>query len=212
MALFDVVIDVSDAQGRIDWSAVAAKGVKVAMAKATEGADFTANTWHVNQRDATDAGIKVVPYHFVRPVDVATQVAHFQSVAGLSQGMAYALDWECNRIASAADFQRIGEQLAEITGRTPLGYWGIPGSTPEEPTEVMDGWERWVPRYRAGNIADFTQMPPQHTTPGVDFLFWQYTPAGRISGINGPVDRSVASFVSIQALLDWCQLSEPQIA
>jgi len=44
MALLDVVIDVSDAQGRIDWPLVAPAGIKVAIVKAIEGDMFVAST------------------------------------------------------------------------------------------------------------------------------------------------------------------------
>lgn len=204
MALLDVVIDVSDAQGIIDWAAVAGDGITVAMVKATEGATFTASSWHANQRGATQAGIKVIPYHFIRPGDAAAQAAHFQEVAGLAQGMVCALDWEGTRTGTADDVEQIGQALAAITGRNPLGYWGIPGNTPEAPTAAMQAWDRWVPRYRAGNIANFALMTGGHQDPGIPFLFWQYTPAGKIAGINGPVDRSVASFDSADQLLQWC--------
>jgi lysozyme len=204
MPLFDQVIDVSDAQGRIDWQAVASSGIAVAMVKATEGETFAANTWHANQRGATQAGIKVVPYHFVRPGDMAAQAAHFQEVSGLTAGQAFALDWEGNRTANAADMEALGTALAAIAGRKPLGYWGIPGSTPETPTDVMQTWDRWVPRYRAGNITDFTGMPATHQNPGTPFLFWQYTSAGTVPGITGPVDRSVGTFDSVAAMIAWC--------
>jgi len=204
VALLDLVIDVSDAQGRIDWPAVAASGIAVAMIKATEGETFTASSWHANQRGAAAAGIKVIPYHFVRPGDMSVQAAHFQNVAGLAQGMAFALDWEGNRTAGAVDIEELGQALAETFGRTPLGYWGIPGSTPETPTASMQGWDRWVPRYRAGAIPDFTGMPAAHQSPGVPFLFWQYTAAGKVPGITGPVDRSVASFDDVAQMIAWC--------
>jgi lysozyme len=174
------------------------------MIKASEGATFTANSWHSNQRGAQQAGIKIIPYHFIRPESIADQVAHFQDVADLGQGSAYALDWEGNRTADATDVEQMGQALTQLTGRKPLGYWGIPGSTPEEPTAAMQGWDRWVPRYRAGNIPDFTQMPAQHQSPGVTFLFWQYTPAGRVPGINGNVDRSVGLADSVALLLAAC--------
>jgi hypothetical protein len=171
MALLDVVIDVSDAQGRIDWLSVAHAGIKVAMVKATEGDMFTASTWHANLRGATGMGIKVIPYHFIGPGRIVDQVAHFQSVAGLTNGIAYALDWEGQRTGAAADVQKMGEALADVAGRMPLGYWGIPGSTPETPTQLMDGWDRWVPRYPVHGIADFNELPLAHEMGGCRFSF-----------------------------------------
>ena len=211
MALFDVVIDVSDANGETAWPRVAASGVRVAMIKATQGATFRAHRWEANRAGAQAAGIRVVPYHFVTDADVAAQSAHFEAVAGLMPGMAYALDWEkcvlrdgTELTATAEQVETMGKILTAVLGRAPLDYWGIPGNTPEPTRPSMQDWERWVPRYRLGKIASFADMPASHQSPGAPFLFWQYTDGGRVDGIAGDVDRSVANFASVQDLLAWC--------
>ena len=237
MALLDFVIDVSDANGQIDWHRVAAAGVKVAMIKATEGATFTAHTWTTNRDGAKAAGIAVVPYHFLSTADPQTQAEHFISVAGLAQGMAYALDWEGVGTASPDQVDVIGHALVEVARRTPLGYWGIPGSTPkqtqdgppETPSAFMQTWERWVPRYREGTISDFSKMPTHFTSPfgppggsppGLPFLFWQYTDGGIVDGINlnGPpqdknrTDRSVGAFNDANAMVAWVNGASAAVA
>lgn len=214
MALLDVVIDVSDANGEIDWAKTAAAGIRVAMIKATQGTTFKARTWEANRAGAQAAGIRVVPYHFATNADLAAQTAHFEAVAGPTPGMAYALDWEkcvlrdgTDLTATAEQVEMMGKILAAVLGRQPLGYWGIPGSTPGAATGLMEGWERWVPRYRLGKLAGFGDMPPAHQSPGAPgapFLFWQYTDGGRVDGIGGDVDRSVANFAAIDDLLAWC--------
>jgi lysozyme len=204
MALLDVVIDVSHGQGDIDWRSVAEAGIKVAMVKATEGHTFTDSAWHANLRGATQAGIKVIPYHFLRAGAAEDQAAHFRDVVGLKHGMAYALDWEGTRTAAAADVEQMGRILAEITRRNPVGYWGMPGNTPETPTAAMERWERWVPRYPLRGIANFPAMPLAHHLTGVEYRFWQYTSHGKVSGIHGDVDRSVASFDDPDHLIRWC--------
>jgi len=211
MALLDVIIDVSDANGEIAWQRVAAAGVRVAMIKATQGATFKAHRWEANRAGAQAAGIRVVPYHFVTNADVAAQSAHFEAVAGLTPGTAYALDWEKYALrdgtgltATAEQVETMGKILTAVLGRAPLGYWGIPGNTPEPTRPSMQDWERWIPRYRLGKIASFADMPLSHQSPGPPFLFWQYTDGGRLDGIAGDVDRSVANFASVQDLLAWC--------
>jgi len=210
MALLDIAIDVSDAQGTVDWTRVAAAGVKVAMIKTTEGATFRAATWEANRNGAQAAQIRVIPYHFVTDTDPFAQAAHFEAVAELTPGMAYALDWEQRLLrdgtdltASAAQVEAMGQRLAEMLGRAPIGYWGIPGNTPETPTATMQTWQRWVPRYRIGKISDFTHMPERFQSPGTNFLFWQYTDGGRIDGINGDVDRSVGLFADEAEVFAW---------
>ena len=221
MALLDIVIDVSDAQGsNIHWADVADAGIKVAMIKATEGATFTAHTWAANSAAARAAGILVIPYHFMTNAAPAAQAAHFHTVAGLVPGAAYALDWEgrvlsegTNITATATQVDAMGRALQAFVGRTPLGYWGIPGSTPGTPTAFMMTWDRWVPRYRVGSISDFGKMPGHFTSPfgppggsppGLPFTFWQYTAGGVVGGVGHAVDRSVASFNDPDALIAWC--------
>src|SRR5262249_34645321 len=205
---------------------VADAGVKVAMIKATEGKTFTAHTWATNQAGAMAAGIIVIPYHFMTNADPAAQADHFHNVAGLSPGAAYALDW-VNRIAdgvkitaTAAQVDAMGRALREFVGRTPLGYWGIPGSTPGAPTTFMTTWDRWVPRYRVGSISDFAKMPTHFASPfgppgssplGLPFRFWQYTAGGVVGGIGHAVDRSVAAFDNVNALIAWCKAPPPSI-
>jgi lysozyme len=221
MPLLDIVIDVSDAQGsNVHWADVFDAGIKVAMIKATEGATFTAHTWAANSAEARAAGIIVIPYHFMTNADPAAQADHFHTVAGLSLGAAYALDWETrvlpdstNITAAATQVDAMGRALQAFVGRTPLGYWGIPGSTPGSPTAFMTTWDRWVPRYRVGSIPDFSKMPGRFTSPfgppggsppGLPFLFWQYTAGGLVGGIGHAVDRSVGSFDDVNALVPWC--------
>ena len=210
MALFDIAIDVSDAQPAIDWGKVAAAGVKLAMVKASEGATFKARCCEAHFAGARAAGIRVVPYHFMTDADPGHQAANFEYAAGLAPGMPYALDWEKRVLrdgtditASAQQVDAVGRLLAAKAGRNPIGYWGIPGSAPDTPSEFMNGWERWVPRYRLGRIASFDDMPDSYRSPGVPFLFWQYTDGGRIDGIDGDVDRSVVLFETLDELAGW---------
>lgn len=97
--------------------------------------------------------------------------------------------------------------FAGVLNRNPLGYWGIPGNTPrgEAPTPFMATWDRWVPRYRRGSIADFSHMG-SFVSPfndGSACVFWQYTDGGNVDGVPGNVDRSVASFDNEAALIAW---------
>ena len=202
ITLLDVCIDVSHHNGIIDWAAVAGSGIQVAMIKATQGQGSTDPLWITNRDGAIAAGIQVIPYHFTNSDDPAAQAANL--VQHCTPGQPYALDWEgvAGNTLSATDLERLGSILSGQLGRPPLGYWGIPGSTPGSPTAAMDQWPRWVPRYR---FPAPTPSFPAGTklTAGVPCLFWQYTSSGVVPGVNGPVDRSVAAFSSLGDLLTW---------
>jgi Glycosyl hydrolases family 25 len=179
----------------------------------------------VGARDAAAAGLVVIPYHFLRPGMAKEQARQFRDIAELDAGMATALDWEgrASQTASPADAEAVGAELEALTGRAPLGYWGIPGSTPAAPTARMRLWPRWVPRYPVVGVNSFTALPAKvREHPGLYWpdgrglnglpYFGQYSAWGRVAGITGLVDRSVAFFPSIEDAIAWCAGKAPQIA
>lgn len=215
----DICIDVSDAQGSIDWPAVRGAGIRIAFVKATEGASFVARSFERNRTDAARNGVAVIPYSFLRPGLATPQIQHFREVTGLEEGMAFALDWEgrASTTASPQVAEAIGEELAQIANRKPIGYWGISGSTPAAPTMRMLQWPRWIPRYPVVGINSFAALPPRcqeapevwwHTDNRLP-EFAQYTSWGRVPGIKGLVDRSVAFFPSVDDALTWCTGKAP---
>jgi lysozyme len=205
---FDIAIDVGDAQPKIDWAQVYASGIRIAMVKATEGAAFKSPTFDAQKAGALAVGLRVIPYHFMRPGDGNVQAQWFGVTAGLGKDQAYALDWEgrASSTAAPADVEAMGGCLENITGRFPLGYWGIPGSSPAVPTPAMQQWDRWIPRYPLYLAPEFDALSPSlqqsHRPQGC--LFWQYTCTGKVPGIAGSVDRSVVYANTIEEALAWC--------
>lgn len=214
----DIAIDVSHWQGTIDWPAVADAGICIAMIKASEGAASRDRNFTANRTGAERAGILAIPYHFLTPEPAAEQAANFRAATDLDTGMAFALDWEgrASTTAPPETAEAVGEALALDAGRKPLGYWGIPGSSPALPTAKMLDWPRWVPRYPRAGVACWDELPdsvrldpvqwwrPDDTGRLIDYLhFAQYTAWGRVPGIAGPCDRSVAFFASAEDALAW---------
>jgi lysozyme len=201
--MLDIAIDVSDAQGPpnppIDWNAVYNAGILIAFVKALEGTGTSYPTWRAQSSGARAAGIKVIPYFFLRPVDPAAAIAHFVGITGLMAGMPFALDWEgsASQTCTPAIAETIGTGLNKVAMRSPIGYWGMPGSTPAQPTDLMQTWDRWIPEYPEP-VADFSALSPAALNrlqtramaqPGA--LFVQYTSSGIVPGITGNVDRSI---------------------
>lgn len=222
MIPLDICVDVSHWQGAIDWPAVFGDDIRIAMIKATEGVGGTDPLFDLNRIRAEEAGLIVIPYHFLRPGDAIGQADHFREVAQLDFGAPYALDWEgrASQTASATEVETIGAALESVTGRLPLGYWGIYGSTPALPTERMQTWPRWVPRYPRAGISSFIEFSAEvrenlmlywvagrSGSTNVMPYFAQYTSEGRVAGIDRLVDRSVAFFPTVEAAIDWCRSS-----
>lgn len=202
----DCAIDIGDAQPDIDWGALADSPILLVFVKATEGAKFTSPTFDAQLAGAQRAKKLVVPYHFIRPGPADPQVALFRRVTALAKNQAFALDWEgrASQTATPQVCEAIGTQLAAFAGRVPTGYWGIAGSTPAVPTTVMDGWDRWVPRYPQSAVSSFVDLSPaarQKQPAGA--LLWQYTCTGRVPGIRQAVDRSVFIARSLDDVRAW---------
>ncbi|MGH7092723.1 MAG: glycoside hydrolase family 25 protein [Stellaceae bacterium] len=193
--VFDGVIDVSHNNGAIEWGAVAGAGITLAFVKASEGTGFVDPRYADNRAAAEAAGILVVPYHFIDAApEAVSQARHFIAAAGLAPGMPAMLDWET--AADVSDLVALGAAVAETTGRDPIGYYGW--TRLRAPAPVLSRWPLFLPEYPQGNTpgdyASLVRRAPR-LPPGRDLArpydFHQYTPAGQVSGIAGPVDRSV---------------------
>lgn len=206
---FDIAIDVGDAQPVIDWPAVYASGIRIAMIKATEGASFVNPCLDQQFWGATDAGVKPIPYHFLRPVSAQIQAQNFINAVRPAKGDAIGLDWEgrASQTCTPALAEAMGLYLGNITGRKPLGYWGIIGSTPAVPTAAMMTWDRWVPRYPRNGAKSWEDIPAviqrAYESEWPNALFAQYTMWGQVPGIRGSVDRSVFFANTIDEAIAW---------
>lgn len=195
----DRVIDVSHHNGAIDWPAVAAAGIAFVFVKATQGIGFVDPNFEDNQDAAADAGLMVAPYHFLDGGDPQRQAAHFLAVTGLAVGGVAMLDWESAATAAAA--VAWGQAVAATTGRPPVAYYGF--SKLAAPDPILAAWPLMLPAYPQGNrggiytglVRQAPRLPPGRAlswnAEPRPYDFHQYTPAGRVGGIAGPVDRSV---------------------
>lgn len=191
----DGVIDVSHHNGTIDWRQVYAAGITFAFLKATQGTDYVDPTFRYNRIAALNAGIMVAPYHFLDASDGGRQARHFLAVSGAGKGAPVMLDWEQDGVGKSV-LIAMGDQLASVTGRPPITYYGYSWVT--VPDERLSAWPLMLPGYPKGNVpgdyrALVSRMPrlPAGRDPQRPYDFHQYTPAGHVPGIKGPVDRSI---------------------
>lgn len=190
----DAVVDVSHNNGAVAWSAVAASGIALAFIKASEGTDFVDPLFARNRDAALAAGLLVVPYHFIDAGAPADQARHFIEIAALASGDPAMLDWETR--ATVEDAVAIGAAVAAATGRDPLFYYGR--DQLDAGNAALTGWPLMLPEYPRGDTpGDYESLvaTPPRLPPGRSearpYDFHQYTPAGQVAGIVGPVDRSV---------------------
>jgi lysozyme len=194
----DGVIDVSHHNGAIDWPAVAAAGIVLAFIKATQGVGFLDPAFARNRAGALNAGVLVVPYHFLDTADAVRQAGHFLAATALADGQPAMIDWES--AATVSTVVGFGRAVAERTRRDPVAYYGFAQLTQASP--VLAGWPLMLPEYprgtAPGRYATLVERPPR-LPPGRPvewhaasrpYDFHQYTPAGRVAGIATPVDRS----------------------
>ncbi len=197
--VFDGVIDVSHHNGAIDWPAVASAGIALAFIKATQGAAFVDPTFERNRDGAIKAGVLAVPDHCSDTADADDQADHFLDVTALGDGQPAMIDWESAATAEAV--VALGLAVADCAKRDPLIYYGYSQLAQAGPE--LSRWPLMLPAYPRGNMPGrystlvelAPRLPPGRASEwsgaARPYDFHQYTPAGRVAGITGPVDRSV---------------------
>ncbi len=185
-------IDVSRWQGRIDWNAVAASGIRFMYAKATEGATVVDDLFAEYWAGALYAGLERGAYHFLTTSTPAeAQAAAFLRTYPGGGELPPALDLErgANGLepdaASALAWLRVvGAEL----GTKPLVYCspGYAISQLQGRKEAAEIGEHalWVAHYGVRS--------PALRAPWTRYAIWQHGTT-TVPGIAGPVDANVRS-------------------
>lgn len=182
-------IDVSHHQGVIDWSKLAASSdIKYAYIKATEGATHKDTRYHVNTREAREAGILVGSYHYFHPhVAVDRQLSNFMDMVDMSiQDLAPVIDIEergkkSNR-AICDSLSKFVDLLTTHCGVEPIIYTGQSYYNKILQDRFKEN-KLWIARY---GILKFKMRPVLGN--GEKCTIWQYSNRGRVDGIDGYVD------------------------
>jgi GH25 family lysozyme M1 (1,4-beta-N-acetylmuramidase) len=191
-------IDVSDYQGDVNWSDVAAAGVQFVYIKATEGTYYENADFASQYNGSYDAKLIRGSYHFARPDTTtgATQadyfVAHGGGWSADNQTLPGVLDIEYNPYGAECYGQSASEMVAWVhsfaneykakTGRdiiiyTTADWWNTctGSSTAFGSTNPL-----WVANYGVSEPA----LPAGW---GV-YTFWQYSSTATVSGVSGGCD------------------------
>jgi GH25 family lysozyme M1 (1,4-beta-N-acetylmuramidase) len=189
-------IDVSNWQGTIDWTRVAAAGKRFAIMKATEGTTFTDAYYSANHANARAAGLWTTAYHFAQPSttagDAVAEADHFVAVAKLQSGdLIPALDLEVTGSLGPAALQAwVAAWLGEVTAK--LGVHPMIYTSPNFWKNAMSD-TTWfaLNGYRVLWVAHWgvtSPTVPAQNWAGHGWTFWQYSDSGTVPGIAGRVD------------------------
>ncbi|HLY01101.1 MAG TPA: GH25 family lysozyme [Candidatus Cybelea sp.] len=181
-------IDVSEFQGRIDWSAVANSGIGFALMRATEGKSLRDGSFANNLLQARRAGIVTGSYHFYRVEDDAKAQAqwYLANAQPASDGFPPVVDIEQaipqDRPGTAKDIQTWLDIVQKATGRRPMIY--VYGAVRQHPDllRIVQKYNVWLAQY-SGAISSTPVLTP--------WTVWQYSSQGRVGGISGDVDLNI---------------------
>lgn len=180
-------IDVSHYQNRINWKEVARSGeVDYVYVKATEGEKLVDDTYRLNLNGARKAGLKVGVYHFYRPTaDVRLQFQNFSStVSHRDLDLIPIVDVEHRGKEPLAKFQNKLKRFVDMVER----HYGV--------KPIIYTSRDFYNKYLSGPFTGYKYMIARYhpevpeLCDNAAFVMWQYTATGRVSGIQGNVDRS----------------------
>ena len=184
-------IDVSKHQGKIDWTQVAASGVRFAILRAGFGRTATQMdpTFAANYAGATAAGLKVGAYWYSYasgPDDAASEAAACLQVLGgreLDLPLFFDQEYEPAILAQTTAGRTVCVQrfcaAVQAAGYRPGLYASKNWLETKLDMAALAGLPVWVAQY----AAVCTYAGP--------YVLWQNSSSGRVPGISGPVDTNL---------------------
>ena len=182
-------IDVSYAQGKIDWQKVKSMEedsvhISFAFIKATEGILSVDPYFQRNWREAPKAGIACGAYHYFKPSKSGKWQAKFflQTVKVEKGDLPVVVDVEeLNGVTPEKMRQELKDFLTYIqtkTGVKPIIYSGI-SFYQDYLAGNIDGYTLWIAHYH---------QPELKVSSSTNWMFWQHSDVATINGINHVVD------------------------
>lgn len=171
-------IDIYSGQGNIDFNSVKAAGVEVVYIKATEGVTYTDPTYRDFYNRAKAAGLKVGFYHFLRANNPVDEAKHFlDTIGALAVDCKLAIDVEVPLGQTSQQIINNVNQFAEhlkANGKEAVVY-----TYTSFLKEYLQGLN--LPLW----IAEYGVSKPNVS---VDYIGFQHSEIGSVSGISGNVD------------------------
>ncbi|CAK1255114.1 Phage-related protein (PblB) [Fructobacillus tropaeoli] len=181
-----VIIDVSEFQGNIDWSKVAASGLALAIVRVQYGANRADLTYQQNLSALGNIGANYAVYSYMTASDTASAEREAQALYTRTQQASngkqprfYMIDVE---ETTGNDMRGIVEAYMNK-----LNSLGVADNkiVLYIANHLYSSFNLNVGRAGSIMIPAYRSTPPDHA-----YDLWQYTSSGSVSGINGNVDMS----------------------
>ncbi len=186
-------IDVSFWQGTINWDQVRASGQRFAIVRAYYGANTRDSQFDRNWREARRVGLIRGAYQWFKPLqDPALQADRMIAAVGrLGPGdLPVVADVEepaSSGVPSQAEYVRRVrvwyDRVRAGTGRVPILYSGKYYWQDYLASTSFASGPLWHPQYTSASC-------PNIANQWQNWVFWQYSSSGRVSGISGNVDMN----------------------
>jgi lysozyme len=173
------VIDLSHWNTVNSWKAIVDDGVVGVVHKFSQGVSYRDPDYNQRMSAAIDVGLLFGRYHFGDGSNVQDQVSNF--LIGWIDHELLALDWETNTTGPTMSTSQAVEFVQEVERRTgviPVLYSGNVLKE-SEPREELMNCRLWLAHYANQPVCPLGWEEP---------WLWQWTEAGVISGVVGPVD------------------------
>lgn len=183
-------IDVSNWDGKINFSKVRRDGIRIVYIMSTQGSSYVDPDFERNYRDAYREGLAVGFYHYVtaRSADEAREEARFfaSKIHDKFQHARPAMDFETFGELSVSQIREISRyflsSLEDRVGHIPVIYSDASNASTTFADDSLRRYPLW--------IADYGVTRPDMENPWKRWSGWQYTDRGRVRGIYGHVDRN----------------------
>ncbi len=184
-------IDVSHFQGTIDWTSVAAAGIRFAFIKASEGRTGTDDRFVTNWACSKVAGIPRGAYHFAHPAanSPEDEADNFLRVLNAvdAADLPAVLDLEAAAISPPAALQdwaaRWLRRVQAAANKTPILYTGSAflRASLARGGALAPTFPLWIARYNGG-------VDPGDVGAWPEWRLWQWSANGAVPGIAHDVD------------------------
>ncbi len=207
-------VDVASFQGTIDWAAVAASGIRFAIARCVREGDLGVDSSYArNVAGARAVSIMPGAYCFLSGGGrAATQASLFIRTIGDPTGMLIALDVESGALTpTAADVRTFAAAWHAVWPKHPLLIYGSRGATLGSLGMLSDLGLLWLaayPRTDHASAADLYTLSGGAKSPNWASTFggwthpaiWQFASTGVVPGISGSVDVDAIETADLAAL------------